>query len=171
MAVHGDRRPGPTATLQRLRLSPASSPESSICGGGVLTRSEFAAGCATRRRHSERRVRDGGGLRRERSSRSGSRTSRNCLKPLALTGRRRADFAWMLFASTEGGTRLRSRRAHNMLALDLVETAASSASARLLVLSRSRAPGPARPCPWLSDHPRPAGRPPGPVVPSQHSDS
>ena len=99
---------------------------------GVLTRSEFAAGARPRASPLPAASQTRLGLRRERSSRSGSRTSRKCLKPLALTGRRPADFAWMLFASTEGALVFSLARSTTCAPLTLWRSSCSASGATLV---------------------------------------
>ena len=86
---------------------------------GVLTRSEFAAGCAT------------AGVTVSAESETGRAAARKVfevwiadltelLEAAGVDQSKAADFAWMLFASTEGAL-VFARAEHSMRALDLVE--------------------------------------------------
>ena len=86
---------------------------------GVLTRSEFAAGCAT------------AGVTTSGESETVRAAARRVfelwiddltelLEAAGVDPSKAADFAWMLFASTEGAL-IFARAEHNMRALDLVE--------------------------------------------------
>ena len=96
---------------------------------GVLSRSDFAAGCATAgvttsgesetvraaaRRVFELWIKDLAGL----------------LEAAGVDPKKAADFAWMLFASTEGAL-VFARAEHSMRALDLVEQQLRSLGATL----------------------------------------
>jgi AcrR family transcriptional regulator len=96
---------------------------------GVLTRSEFAAGCAT------------AGVTVSGESETARAAARKVfevwiadlaelLEAAGVDRSKAADFAWMLFASTEGAL-VFARAEHNMRALDLVEQQLLSLGATL----------------------------------------
>ncbi|WP_195908169.1 TetR/AcrR family transcriptional regulator [Nostocoides sp. HKS02] len=97
---------------------------------GVLTRSEFAAGCAT------------AGVTVSGESESARAAARKVfelwiadltelLEAAGVDPSKAADFAWMLFASTEGAL-VFARAEHSMRALDLVEQQLLSLGATLV---------------------------------------
>jgi TetR/AcrR family transcriptional regulator, lmrAB and yxaGH operons repressor len=97
---------------------------------GVLTRSEFAAGCAT------------AGVTVSGESEPARAAARKVfevwiadltelLEAAGVDRSKAADFAWMLFASTEGAL-VFARAEHNMRALDLVEQQLLSLGATLV---------------------------------------
>jgi AcrR family transcriptional regulator len=123
---------------------------------GVLTRSEFAAGCAT------------AGVTVSGESETARAAARKVfevwiadlselIEAAGVDRSKAADFAWMLFASTEGAL-VFARAEHSMRALDLVEQQLLSLGATL-VLSIRRPPG-QQPGPRAARGTGSAGRPP-----------
>ena len=108
----------------------ASSLDSSTCGGACRPEATFAAGCAT------------AGVTVSGESDTARAAARavfevwiadltEMLEAAGVDRSKAADFAWMLFASTEGAL-VFARAEHNMRALDLVEKQLLSLGATLV---------------------------------------